>query len=289
LPLFTRNLLRRLLRPFQRLRRRTTISTEYVKSAPSPQNALDIFKGRWCSQLPEPFSTLHAGGIALSEDPRIAWAIAELGGLQQKTVLELGPLEGAHAYMLERGGAGSILSIEANPEAYLKCLIFKETIGLERTRFVCGDFIQYLRNSPPRFDAVIASGVLYHMVEPAELIYLLSQITDRVFLWTHYYDPKLIADRKLAAMFTGNQQTEYRGFRHTLFRYEYWGSFGARRFCGGSRPHAQWMTREDIIRCLEYFGFKDIRTDFEAPGHPDGPAFAVVARRSGGGSHDTRP
>jgi hypothetical protein len=239
--------------------------------------------------MPEPFSTLHAGNIGLCEDPRIVWAIAELGGMQRKTVLELGPLEGAHPYMLERAGAASILSIEANPEAYLKCLIFKETVSLERTRFMCGDFIQYLRNSPPRFDAAIASGVLYHMVEPAELIHLLSRITGQLYLWTHYYDSKLIAaDRNLAAMFTGRRQTDYRGFRHTLFRYEYWGSFGARRFCGGSRPHAHWMTREDILKCLEYFGFTEIRTNFEATGHPDGPAFSVVARQPGGGSDDAR-
>ena len=165
---------------------------------PSPQNALDIFKNRWWSQFPGPFSGLKAGSIALFEDPRITWAISELGGLHHQTVLELGPLEGAHSYMLEQAGAASITSIEANPEAYLKCLIVKETVGLNRTHFLCGDFIEYLHNSPPHFDAVLASGVLYHMVAPVELIALLSDITHRIYLWTHYYDAQLIStDRKL--------------------------------------------------------------------------------------------
>ena len=251
-----------------------------MKSAPSAQNALDIFKGRWWSRMPEPFAQFEAGSIDLFEDPRVAWAISELGDLQGQAVLELGPLEGAHAYMLERAGVASVTSIEANPEAYLKCLIVKETIGLERTRFLCGDFLEYLRNSPPPFHAVIASGVLYHMVEPVDLIYLLSRITGRLYLWTHYYDEKLVAaDRKLSAMFSGKRETDYRGFRHTLFRYEYWGSYGARRFCGGSRPQAHWMTREDILGALRYFGFADIRQSFDAPVHPDGPAFALVALR----------
>lgn len=187
--------------------------------------------------------------------------------------------------MIEQAGASSIVSIEANPEAYLKCLIVKETVGLERTHFLCGDFIEYLRNSPPHFDAGLASGVLYHLVEPAELIGLLSKITARLYLWTHYYDANIIAaDRNLASMFQGERRSEYAGFRHRLFRYEYWGSFGARRFCGGSRPYAHWMTREDILRCLQHFGFSDIRTNFEAADHPDGPAFAVVAFKPGSGA-----
>lgn len=273
-----RNFFRRLARPVQILRRQTNISTEYVHSAPSPQNALDIFKGRWWSRLPESFSDLRAGNLALFEDPRMAWALSELGSLEGRTVLELGPLEGAHSYMLERAGAASVVSIEANPEAYLKCLIVKETMGLANTRFLCGDFIEYLRNSPPRFDAAIASGVLYHMVDPVELVALLSRITPRLYLWTHYYDAKIIStDRRLASMFTGNRESSHAGFKHTLFRYEYWGSFGARRFCGGSRPHAHWMTRADILAALRHFGFTDIRQNFDAPDHPDGPAFALVA------------
>ncbi len=230
--------------------------------------------------MPGPFAPLRAGGVALFEDPRIAWAISELGGVQNETILELGPLEGAHSYMLEHAGAASVISIEANPEAYLKCLVVKETVGLARTHFLCGDFIEYLRASPPRFDATLASGVLYHMAEPAELIALLSTITPKLYLWTHYYDRKVIsADRNLASMFTGQQERDYSGFHHHLFRYEYWGSFGARRFCGGPRPHAHWMTREDVIRCLQHFGFTDLRINFEAPDHPDGPAFALVAHK----------
>jgi hypothetical protein len=257
-----------------------SLSTEYVASAPSPQNALDIFKGRWWSRMPEAFSGFDAGHVALFEDPRIAWALSELGGIEGQTVLELGPLEGAHSYMLERAGAAEVVAIEANPEAYLKCLIVKETVGLSRTRFLCGDFVEYLRNSRCRFDAAFASGVLYHMVEPVELIELLSKSTERLYLWTHYYDSKLISsDRKLAGMFTGEWRNERGGFPHTLFRYEYWGSFGSRHFCGGSRPYAHWMTREDILGCLRHFGFANIRTAFEATDHPDGPAFAITAQK----------
>jgi hypothetical protein len=274
--------MRRAARPLQRFRRRMSISTEYVRTAPSVQNALDIFKGRWFSQLP--LTGTRAGGVALFEDPRLTWAISEFGDLDGKTLLELGPLEGAHSTMLERAGAASIVSIEANPEAFLKCLIVKETMGLVRTHFLCGDFVEYLRGSPPRFDAAIACGVLYHMTSPVELISLLSRVSERLFLWTHYYDAGLIAaNRRLKSMFAGRREDEHGGFRHTLFRYEYWGSFGSPRFCGGSRPHAHWMTREEILACLRHFGYTEITTNFEAAEHVDGPAFALVARKPSAG------
>lgn len=257
-----------------------TIPARYIESAPSPQNALDIFKGQWWSRLPEPFSGLEAGHLEMFQDARISWALSHLGDVTSKTVLELGPLEGGHSYMFERAGAASVIAIEANQRAYLKCLIVKEILGLLRTHFLCGDFVEYLRQSETHY-LVCASGVLYHMVNPVELISLVSKVTDRLFLWTHYYDADIIqSNPQHRKRFTARYEREFDGFRHQLFRYNYWGSFGVRRFCGGSHPYAHWMRRDDIIACLLHFGFNVIRTSFDLPEHPDGPSFALVALRT---------
>jgi Protein of unknown function (DUF1698) len=82
------------------------------------------------------------------------------------TVLELGPLEGAHTYRLQQLGAGRILAIESNVEAYLKCLIVKEALGMKRAEFMLGDFTLYLQECTERFDLVFCCGVLYHMQDP---------------------------------------------------------------------------------------------------------------------------
>ena len=253
---------------------------QYVTSTPSVQNAVDIFKGEWSSQLPETLFASSGGNSKLFEDGRINWFVSELGGVAGQTVLELGPLEAGHTYMLEQFGAASIVSIEANTRAYLKCLIMKESLGLKRSQFLCGDFVEYLRANQIKFDVCVASGVLYHMRNPVELIALAAKSSDRLFIWTHYYDQKIISGNvNLAPKFKDAATDEYAGFRHTIYRQEYNAALGWAGFCGGSVSYSHWMAREEILACLRYFGLTDIRVGFEQPDHPNGPSFAITAFR----------
>ncbi len=254
----------------------------YLTTAPSTQNALDIFKGEWASKFPGDLAALEAGPLPLFEDSRITWAIEQFGGVAGKTGLELGPLEAGHTYMLEQAGAASITAIEANTRAYLKCLIAKEILQLNRSSFLCGDFLEYLRSQPEtlKFDFCIASGVLYHMTSPVELLARLAQVSDRIFLWTHYYDPEILARSPgLAARFPSSTEAEYAGFRHTLHRQEYATALNSMSFCGGNNRFSCWMRRDEILACLKHFGLQNIQINFDTPDHPNGPSFALVATR----------
>ncbi|HKR01923.1 MAG TPA: DUF1698 domain-containing protein [Pyrinomonadaceae bacterium] len=257
-----------------------SILDEYVKSAPSPQHALDIFKGEWASILPTAYAHWKAGSIPLFEDARLEWFKTQIGGLEGRTVLELGPLEAGHSYMCEHSGAVEITAIEANTRAYLKCLIIKEVLELKRTRFLCGDFVEYLRANQATFDVCLASGVLYHVLNPVELIALAARAAERLFLWTHYYDRAIIKRTSyLSVKFTAHEKSVYEGFQHTLHRHEYQSTLAQKGFCGGSAPFSHWLSREEILACLEYFGFKNLRINLEDPAHPHGPCFTVAAWR----------
>lgn len=256
------------------------ILDNYVKSAPNQQHALDIFKGEWASKLPTHLEALQAGSALLFEDARIEWCAAQIGGFEGKTVLELGPLEAGHTYMLEHLGA-AIVSIEANTRAYLKCLIVKELLELKRSRFLCGDFVEYLRTNETKFDVCIASGVLYHMLNPVELIALAAKASDQLFLWTHYYDHAIISNNpNLAHKFSSGVLADYAGFRHKIYRQEYKAALDWQGFCGGGEVFSYWLSRDDILASLKYFGLKDIQTNFEHVDHPNGPSFALTAVRS---------
>jgi hypothetical protein len=252
----------------------------YVSSAPSPQNALDIFRGQWSSRLPPPYESLIAGDTALFEDPRVTWACDKLGGVQEKSILELGPLEGGHSYMLEKAGARSVLSLEGNTNAFLRCLVTKEILGLHRVRFLCGDFRPFLSSCQERFDMIFACGVLYHMLDPIQLLFDISRLTGQLFLWTHYFDSNLIAQHEgIRNRFGPSEQLEFRGLIYEQHRYSYEDSLNWPGFCGGTASSCAWLTRNSILAALVYFGFRVLEISFEDQGHPRGPSFAVVATK----------
>jgi hypothetical protein len=253
---------------------------QYVRSAPSPQNALDIFQGEWSSRLPEPFLECQAGPLPLFTDPRIYWGVAELGGVAGQTVLELGPLEGGHSYMLERLGAADVLAIEANTRAYLRCLVVKEILGLKRTRFLCGDFMEYFRSNRMRFDVAILSGVLYHLRNPVQLLAYAAETSERLLIWTHYHDQDAIAKNPdLARRFVEARTAEEAGFRHTLHVQAYGEALRLKNYCAGTAEYSCWLNRHDILAALRHLGFTDLRINFEQTVHPHGPSFAIAALR----------
>jgi hypothetical protein len=254
---------------------------EYLSSSPSPQNAVDIFRGEWTCSLPPPLDAVTAGASDLFHDARIEWFMKGIGGVAGKSALELGPLEGAHTYILERAGARPIVAVEANTRAYLKCLIVKELLGLREARFLAGNFLEYLRATEEPFQICLACGVLYHMEDPAELIALLAhRCSEHVFIWTHYYDASIIhADPRIGPRFSGSRAHDRGGFAHTLYQQRYEETLNWAGFCGGAAPSSNWMTRADLMRCLDYFGFDVTAISFDQPDHPNGPALALTAAK----------
>jgi hypothetical protein len=261
---------------------RPPILASYLRSSPSPQNALDIFKGEWASHVPGSSDRFESGRLPLFDDSRVTRFLSEIGGVSGKTVLELGPLEGGHSYMLDRAGAAQVIAIEGNSRAFLKCLIVKELLGLPRVQFLCGDFVAYLRETERQFDVCVACGVLYHLQNPAELVALLAgHCTGHLYIWTHYYDRALIATHsKTSHTFPGSRRHSHLGFEHTLYTHEYQRDLDNPTFCGGSASTSSWMTKEDILRCLAFFGFADTQILGDQPDHQNGPAFDVIARRT---------
>jgi hypothetical protein len=182
--------------------------------------------------------------------------------------------------MLEQAGATSILSIEANTRAFLKCLIIKELFKLQRSTFLLGDFVEYLKNTNNSYDMVVASGVLYHMLDPLELLTLIGKVTNRVFIWTHYYDAEIIKKIPGLSRKFSEPKTETRnGVKITLSNQSYLESLNWTGFCGGSAIGSVWMTKDSIINYLRHLGFDRIETSMNQPDHQNGPCFALCASR----------
>jgi len=242
---------------------------KFEQRPPDHRNAIALFAGRWAS---DPFN------IDPARDPRPARAAQHLGSGNQRleglSVLELGPLEAAHTCELERLGAARIVAIEANSEAYLKCLIMKEVFQLKRATFMLGDFSPYLAETSDRFDLIFCSGVLYHMEHPLRLIRDIARVGERCFVWTHYYDeahPK--CSHRLASAATLD------GFSAPYFVAPYHDR-ALPRFWGGNKASSSWMTRGDIVAAFRHFGFDRVETFGDEPDHVNGPSFSLAASRT---------
>jgi hypothetical protein len=254
---------------------------EFFGVAPSPQNALDLFKGEWSTRLPDACGLVASTGpMRGCEDYRVNWFEPLVGGYAGKRVLELGPLEGGHAYMLEQKGAASVLSIEANPRSYLKCLVLKEVFRMQRTQFLLGDFLPYLRSTQEHFSVGFACGVLYHLLNPVELIQLLAKTCDSVFVWTHCYDAAFLQTHpELGQYFAPHTETAtVGGFTHQLHRKTYANARDWKGFCGGGAGDACWLTRETILAAFQHFGFRVVSSVDEQ--NPNGPALLLAVTRT---------
>jgi hypothetical protein len=258
------------------------ITPSFVNVSPSAQTAVDAVPDSWVSRLPAPYEHVRAGQLALFEAEHVAWAIDRLGGIRDQTVLELGPLEGGHSYMAQRAGAASVTAIEANPKGFLKCLVAKELLGLDRCSFLCGDALEYMAASTEQFDVCIACGVLYHMTEPIRLLDLISQRATRLILWTQFYDESLRenpATKRLSKKIARARDYDYRGFRYRAHTHTYGVDIRTRGFCGGTQPHSRWLPKDDLLRALAHLGWKEPEIGFEDRFGSHGPSLALVATR----------
>ncbi len=254
---------------------------EYITAAPSRQNVIDALPG-WNMALP-PHVGASAGTPVFYNDARIVWALEQYGSITGKSVLELGPLEASHTYMLSQAGAGQITAIEANKLAFFRCLVVKDFLDIQNARFLLGDFQKYLEGSSERFDLVVASGVLYHMQYPIRLLELIAQKSDSFYLWTHYTSlESMPLDDPRRGAFVGDMEVRTsHGVDVRLYKRTYLRAWEDKAFCGGMHDLHRWIEKDDIVALIRALGFNDVRITGDQTDHPSGPSFSIFARRVG--------
>lgn len=253
---------------------------DFLTVPPSDQNAFDLFPTAWSSA----FEGVQTSGTFKGyDDARLKWLLHRLD-LSNKTVLELGPLEAAHTFMLEKAGA-DVLAVESNKGAFLRCLITKNYLNLS-AKFLLGDF-EKMDLTDRHFDLVLASGVLYHMKDPVKLLESISKASDRLFIWTHYFEPDLSKWNPVLAPLLNDRKwhhhepvvTHYDGLTIRLVKQNYGEALGWSGFCGGSDVFSNWIYREDLLALLRKLGFKTIEISFDDIQHQNGPAFCLLCEK----------
>jgi hypothetical protein len=202
-------------------------------------------------------------------------------GFSNKSILELGPLEGGHSYMMSDMGAESVTSIESNSRAFIKCLIVKEILQMGNVNFLLGDFDKFLQTTNKKYDFVLASGVIYHCLNPIQVLSNISKVTDQIGIWSHYFDHEICNS-------IYKERFDYKGklvlvnnFEARYFQLDYKESLNWSGFCGGPNPSTNWIEKSTWINFFNSLGF-DFKIIAESLDHPNGPEFTAIATRKSG-------
>ncbi|MDE1995352.1 MAG: class I SAM-dependent methyltransferase [Rhizobiaceae bacterium] len=269
----------------KRFRKKTSVNAleavfdQYEQAKPDHQNAINALPG-WSSAFPIPLK-LEAGKHHLYADDRIDWALRTFGSIKGKKVLEVGPLEGMHTYMLHRQGPARIDAIEANRLCFLRCLVTRQILGIDSASFLLGDIQAWLTDHEEVYDFALASGVLYHMADPGEFLRLLASRANAVFIWTHFFlDEAMPKGDVRRNPFSGKVITKTIAdvpVRYYERSYQHANSNAS--FCGGMKDQHYWMHRDDILMLLEKLGYSDIVIKDQNFAHTGGPCFSLLARK----------
>jgi SAM-dependent methyltransferase len=104
-------------------------------------------------------------------------------GLQGKTIIDVGCLEGGFATEFARMGL-SATGVEVRESNYQNCLYVKEHVNLPDLRFLQGDAADISKFG--RFDVFFVSGLLYHLDQPRKFIEDVAQNCGKaLIIWTH--------------------------------------------------------------------------------------------------------
>lgn len=256
----------------------------YVNSYPTDFNSINLFKNEWSSILPGELAAF-GGGSQLFDDSRVKYWVnkiseyfpVSLSNPSLFNVLELGPLEGGHTFMLSKNG-WNITAIESNARAFLKCLI---TANIYKTnaKFLLGNFERFFEsdNIGKKIDFILASGVLYHLKKPTESLRLMLNHCNSIGIWTHYITDDFIKQQP-------NRWKEeiYRDevANESIQGWKQYYNEGLENpgFCGGGQDFSIWLKKEQILSTLDLCGFSyDIKATDETS--PSGPNITLFAAR----------
>jgi hypothetical protein len=227
----------------------TNLNAEFAKLAPW------VFQFRIAGQV-------HGGGISAVGDARIEQFFRFAP--DATTILELGALEGAHTFLLaERPGVQRVLALEGREANLRKARFVQKLLQIGNVEFRQANLEHGELSTFGKFDAVFCSGLLYHLPEPWRLIDQLAAIAPVLFIWTQYAaesDAKDI-DQGL------------RGAIHV--------EGGADEPLSGMSATAMWLTLDSLRTLLARSGYGKIEIIHDDPGHANGPAVTIGARRVG--------
>jgi Methyltransferase domain len=253
-------------------------SSQLYLGEPSATSAMQIYASSWKYEY-DKLDIVEIRERAL-RDRRPNMVEETFGSLRGKTVLELGPADGYNTVALENLGA-NVRAVEGNVDAFLRCLILKNALKLQ-AEFWLGDFCKEVE-SGRKYDILYASGVLYHLLDPVDFLAHAIKCSDKLFLWTHYFDERFVYGIEHERVGFADRKTSVRTVLGKSFTYHH-KSYDTNHvkllgYIGGLNSTCCWLSREDLFGALELVGYK-VQHMVESAGSTSMmPAVSILAQR----------
>jgi GT2 family glycosyltransferase/SAM-dependent methyltransferase len=225
-------------------------ASERAPFTPSPTHRLAaVFEqcGPWQSRFQVEGETI-GGPYDFVADNRVTRLTGELD-LAGRRVLELGCLEGGHSVALSRLGPRELVSVEGRAASFVRCCVVKNVFGLDNVRFAFDDVRQVTPARYGRFDVVVSMGVLYHLPDPHVLLANLAELTDVVYLSTHYANDRHPENGPQAELDTPLGRRRGRLYQE----------YGLADPLSGLDQHSFWPYETDLLEMCRASGFVNVK------------------------------
>jgi hypothetical protein len=179
-----------------------------------------------------------------------------------RRILELGSLEGGMSFQMAAHPGRQVLAVEGRVQNVTKARYVQSLLGMTNVEFRQLNLEETPISSLGDFDAVMCSGVLYHLPRPCLLLDELGHCNSDCYVWTHF-------------AFESEVEAEVDGAPGRWYR-----EYGAADPLSGMSARSFWMTEVAIVARLKAAGFGDVEVIWrDLTGYPSGPALSLVARR----------
>lgn len=184
------------------------------------------------------------------DDPRVTTFMNFFPACKNNTVLEIGCLEGGHSVRLKQLGVEDVICIEGRAANIAKAKFIHSCFGYKDILLIKADAESYdYMTGIGTVGAVFCCGVLYHLSNPGRFIQKMAEITNSLYLWTHYH-----------------QKTS-----------TYLDDGGEENPTAGLTKKALWLSRGALFNLVEKHGFKIAYHHEEA--NKNGPAVTLILKK----------
>jgi hypothetical protein len=204
---------------------------------------------------------IYGGSYDASKDRRLAQF--EQAFPIRSRILEMGSLEGGHSFNLARmSNVDNVVALEGRDSNIRKAELVRRQLGIENVKFLQADLESADLTKYGQFDVCFNVGLLYHLPQPWIHLRNVRNVTQNLFLWTHYVAPSKVTE----------QRNGYPGWSYK--------EFGLEDPLSGLSETSFWPSFDGLKTMLSDAGFPAIQIIEEDSGNESGSAVTLAAMAS---------